>query len=232
MRERKIVVPPQHLFPADEWRMVEARWTPGFRCPGRDRPGALQRLPGRPWHPRRGTPGGGAGRVRQRVPRDVADHPRRGRLRVGARRPDDRQRAGRHDHRAVRRRRAAVRPDGAPARVPPRPRHAQRDPDPRAVVGDAVGQARPSAQHPARVVRAPPRGGHVLRGDAGSAGAGDHPLTGAQQVERRARRLGRGRRRERSAHRQATRSPDPRATDGGAGRASDWCLATRRSRAG
>ena len=36
-------------------------------------------------------------------------------------------------------------------------------------------------------------GGHVLRGDAGSAGAGDHPLTGAQPVERRAR-LGRRRR--------------------------------------
>jgi alpha,alpha-trehalose phosphorylase len=30
MRERKIVVPPPHLFPADEWRIVEARWTPGF----------------------------------------------------------------------------------------------------------------------------------------------------------------------------------------------------------
>ncbi|HET9666702.1 MAG TPA: glycoside hydrolase family 65 protein, partial [Desertimonas sp.] len=30
MRERNIVVPPQHLFPADEWRMVETHWTPGL----------------------------------------------------------------------------------------------------------------------------------------------------------------------------------------------------------
>jgi alpha,alpha-trehalose phosphorylase len=30
MRERKIVVPPLHLFPADQWRVVEARWTPQF----------------------------------------------------------------------------------------------------------------------------------------------------------------------------------------------------------
>jgi alpha,alpha-trehalose phosphorylase len=30
MRERQIVVPPEHLFPADEWRVVEARWTPAF----------------------------------------------------------------------------------------------------------------------------------------------------------------------------------------------------------
>ena len=30
MRERTIVVPPEHLFPAEEWRIVENRWTPGF----------------------------------------------------------------------------------------------------------------------------------------------------------------------------------------------------------
>ena len=30
MRDRRIVVPPQHLFPADDWRLVEARWTPAF----------------------------------------------------------------------------------------------------------------------------------------------------------------------------------------------------------
>jgi alpha,alpha-trehalose phosphorylase len=28
--ERHIVVPPEHLFPPDEWRIIEARWTPGF----------------------------------------------------------------------------------------------------------------------------------------------------------------------------------------------------------
>lgn len=28
--KRTIVVPPEHLFPPDEWRIVEARWTPGF----------------------------------------------------------------------------------------------------------------------------------------------------------------------------------------------------------
>jgi alpha,alpha-trehalose phosphorylase len=28
--ERQIVVPPEHLFPPDEWRIIEARWTPGF----------------------------------------------------------------------------------------------------------------------------------------------------------------------------------------------------------
>ena len=27
---RTITIPPEHLFPADEWRIVEARWTPGF----------------------------------------------------------------------------------------------------------------------------------------------------------------------------------------------------------
>jgi alpha,alpha-trehalose phosphorylase len=30
MRERKIFVPPLHLFPADEWQVVEARWMPQF----------------------------------------------------------------------------------------------------------------------------------------------------------------------------------------------------------
>ena len=30
MPERRIVVPPEHLFPADEWRIVESRWTPAF----------------------------------------------------------------------------------------------------------------------------------------------------------------------------------------------------------
>ena len=30
MPERKIVVPPEHLFPADEWRAIERRWTPEF----------------------------------------------------------------------------------------------------------------------------------------------------------------------------------------------------------
>jgi alpha,alpha-trehalose phosphorylase len=28
--ERRIVVPPLHLFPADDWRIIEARWTPSF----------------------------------------------------------------------------------------------------------------------------------------------------------------------------------------------------------
>jgi alpha,alpha-trehalose phosphorylase len=28
--DRRIVVPPEHLFPPDEWRIVEARWTPEF----------------------------------------------------------------------------------------------------------------------------------------------------------------------------------------------------------
>jgi alpha,alpha-trehalose phosphorylase len=28
--ERQIVVPPEHLFPPDEWRIIEARWTPDF----------------------------------------------------------------------------------------------------------------------------------------------------------------------------------------------------------
>jgi alpha,alpha-trehalose phosphorylase len=27
---REIAVPPEHLFPADEWRVIEARWTPEF----------------------------------------------------------------------------------------------------------------------------------------------------------------------------------------------------------
>ena len=30
MIQRTISVPPEHLFPPDEWRIVEARWTPGF----------------------------------------------------------------------------------------------------------------------------------------------------------------------------------------------------------
>ena len=30
MPERKIVVPPEHLFPADEWRAIERRWTSEF----------------------------------------------------------------------------------------------------------------------------------------------------------------------------------------------------------
>jgi alpha,alpha-trehalose phosphorylase len=30
MHERKIVVPPEHVFPADEWRAIETRWTAEF----------------------------------------------------------------------------------------------------------------------------------------------------------------------------------------------------------
>ena len=30
MLKREIVLPPEHLFPPDEWRIVEARWTPRF----------------------------------------------------------------------------------------------------------------------------------------------------------------------------------------------------------
>ncbi len=30
MRQRTITIPPEHLFPPDEWRIVEGRWTPGF----------------------------------------------------------------------------------------------------------------------------------------------------------------------------------------------------------
>jgi alpha,alpha-trehalose phosphorylase len=30
MRDRRIIPPPEHLFPPDEWRIVETRWTPRF----------------------------------------------------------------------------------------------------------------------------------------------------------------------------------------------------------
>ncbi len=30
MTTRTITIPPEHIFPADEWRIVEGRWTPGF----------------------------------------------------------------------------------------------------------------------------------------------------------------------------------------------------------
>jgi alpha,alpha-trehalose phosphorylase len=30
MTQRTIAVPPEHLFPPDEWRIVETKWTPGF----------------------------------------------------------------------------------------------------------------------------------------------------------------------------------------------------------
>ncbi len=30
MRQRRITIPPEHLFPPDEWRIVEGRWTSGF----------------------------------------------------------------------------------------------------------------------------------------------------------------------------------------------------------
>ena len=30
MKQRTITIPPEHLFPADEWRIVEGRWTPDF----------------------------------------------------------------------------------------------------------------------------------------------------------------------------------------------------------
>ncbi|HEX8804128.1 MAG TPA: glycosyl hydrolase family 65 protein [Acidimicrobiales bacterium] len=30
MRDHRIVLPPEHLFPPDEWRIVEARWSPAF----------------------------------------------------------------------------------------------------------------------------------------------------------------------------------------------------------
>ena len=82
MRDRNIVVPPQHLFPPDEWRIVEARWTPGFAARAETALALSNGYLGVRGTPRRGAPGVGARRVRQRLPRDVADHPRRGRLRA------------------------------------------------------------------------------------------------------------------------------------------------------
>ena len=183
MRERKIVVPPQHLFPADEWRLVETHWAPGFAARAETALALSNGYLGVRGIHDEGRPAVAPGvfvnGFHETWPIIHAEDA------YGlARRPDDRQRAGRTIIELYVDDEPLFVPT-APARVPPRSRHAQRDPDPRAVVGDTVGQARPSAQHTARVVRAPPRGGHVLRGDAGSAGAGDHPLTGAQPVERR-----------------------------------------------
>ena len=150
-------MPPEHLFPADEWRIVEARWTPGFAARaetalalsngylgvrGIHDEGRPAMAPGvfingfhETWPIIHAEDAYGLARVGQTIV-NVPD------ATIIELYVDDEP---------------LFVPTARTARVPPRPRHAQRDPDPRSVVGDAVGQARPRAQHPARVVRAPPR---------------------------------------------------------------------------
>ena len=91
------------------------------RVPGRrPRPGRVavlrrQRLPRHARQPRGGPRRFRARHVHQRLPRDLADPPRRGGLRLRPRRPDDGQRPRRQADQALRRRRAAA-ADGGRAR--------------------------------------------------------------------------------------------------------------------
>ena len=232
MRERKIVVPPQHLFPADEWRMVEARWTPDFAARAETALALSNGYLGVRGIHDEGRPAVAPGvfvnGFHETWPiihaEDAYGLARVGQTIVNV--PDATI--------------IELYVDDEPLFVP-----TARLPEYRRVLDMRNGiltrellWATPSgkharrAQHPARVVRAPPRGGRVLRGDDGSAGTGGHPLAGAQQVERRARRLGR-----RTAPGTIRASPG----DSVAGSSShewwsrtgsDWCSATRRSRAG
>ena len=78
--------------------------------PGRHRDDVRrgQRVPGHASQPVRGPGGAQPRHLPQRLPRDLADPPRRGRVRVRQDRPDHRQRPGRQADEAVRRRRAAA----------------------------------------------------------------------------------------------------------------------------
>src|SRR5687768_13662126 len=103
MLKRDLHIPPEHLYPRDDWRIVEVGYS--------DR-----------HFPRAETA------FRQRVPRDMADRARGGRLRAGSHGPDDRQRPGRDDPAALRRRRAALHPDGRATGVLPHTGHGRWDP--------------------------------------------------------------------------------------------------------
>ena len=105
---------PRHRFPVEPWRLVETeldRRRPGpHRVPLRRR----QRLPRHAGQPDRGARSPHPRHLPQRLPRDLADPARRGRLRLRQDRPDHRQRARRQADEALRRRRAAAAPRGRP----------------------------------------------------------------------------------------------------------------------
>ena len=106
------------------------------------------------------------GDLRERFPRDLADHPCRGCLRTGPHRADDRERAGCHDPQALRGRRTALPPGRSHAGVRAFTRHAQRDPDSEPALVDTIGQARPGRLEATGLSRVPPCAGHHLRGHA------------------------------------------------------------------
>ena len=160
MPERRIVVPPEHLFPADEWRIVEARWTPEYAARAETAFALSNGYLGVRGTLRRGPPGVGAGHVRQRLPRDVADHPRRGGLRAGPRRPDDRQRARRQPSSSC-----SSTTSRCSSRRPGLPEYLRVLDMRNGILTRELVWATPSGKHvrvrstPAGVVRAPPRAG-------------------------------------------------------------------------
>ena len=79
MLARPLHLPPEHLYPPDEWRVRRDALLRSLLAARGDRVRALQRLRRGPRHIRGGTTGAVAGHVRQRLPRDLADRARRGR---------------------------------------------------------------------------------------------------------------------------------------------------------
>ena len=232
MADRRIVVPPEHLFPPDEWRIVEAPVDARVRGPGRDGAGAVQRLPGRPWRPDEGrpvlAPGMFINGFHETWPiihaEDAYGLARVGQTIVNV--PDATI--------------IELYVDDEPLFVP-----TARTPEYRRVLDMRNGVltrdslwATPSGKHvrvrSTRLVSFEHR--HVvadlLRGDASieprrwsSAPASSTGPTPGATVPSSGRR-------ERSAHRPAARSAGARAAAGGARRGSVWCSAIRRSRAG
>ena len=107
-----------------------------------------QRLPRHARQPRGGPRRLRARHLRQRLPRDLADPARRGRLRLRQDRPDHRQRPRRQADEALRRRRAARPRHRRPRALRAHPRLPRRRPAPLAALAHAVGQAGAGRLHP------------------------------------------------------------------------------------
>ena len=140
--------------------MAARRDLPQHRRSRRDRDPlrGRQRVPRHARQPSGGPRRAHARHVHQRLPRDVADPPRRGRVRLRQDRPDDRQRAGQQADEALRRRRAAPARDGRPRGLRAQHRLPRRHLAARLRVAHPLGQAGAGAQQPNGVLhRAAPR---------------------------------------------------------------------------
>ena len=90
MLKRRIMLPPEHLYPADEWRIVEARYSDQLRRPDRGTVLSLGNgFLGVRGSFEEGRPGAGSGTLSTSSTADLADRACGRRARAGQDRPDD-----------------------------------------------------------------------------------------------------------------------------------------------